>query len=294
MSENSRRADLEKFLTTAIARGLTHKLACLVVRGQHRFEFHAGSSTPQTEYDLASLTKIFCTTLLTAQAVTEHKLRLDEQPWPNWPGVTVEQVLTHRAGLPPWVEISNIQDALAVKLVAKPNTQTVYSDMGFIALGVLLEDRLGKKLNQLYTKPHVHFLGAEPVDDPRCRALGGVAGHSGLFGTLGGVYEEAQYFLKCLKNPETPLEHRLKSFAEYPGPRGLGFDKPSENGSTGEALSDKSVGHLGYTGTSVWIDPTQDAIYILLMRRLDDGSRAEELRAFRRQFHQQAACLASS
>lgn len=279
MSENSRRANLEKFLMTAVTRGLTHKLACLVVKGRHTFEFHAGTSKPETEYDLASLTKILCTTLLTAKAVTEKKLRLDEQPWPDWPGVTIEHVLSHRAGLPP----------LAMKPIEKPNTKTIYSDMGFIALGKLLQER-----GCFDMKGPLHFGSPEPVDDPRCLDLGGVAGHAGLFGTLQGVYHEAKFFLKCLKNPDSALEYMLKSFAEYPGPRGLGFDRPSPNGSTGGALSDKSVGHLGYTGTSLWIDPMWDAIYILLMRRLDDGSKAEELMEFRRQFHQQAASFWSS
>lgn len=286
MSENSRRTDLEKFLKTAITQGLTQKLACLAVQGPHKFEFYAGDSQPDTEYDLSSLTKIFCTTLLTAKAVTEKKLQLNEQPWPNWPGVSIEHVLTHRAGLPPWVEITSIKDALAVKPISKPNTQTVYSDMGFIALGALLQER-----GCFEMKGPLHFGGPEPVDDPRCRALGGIAGHAGLFGTLQGVYKESKFLLKCLTNPESSLEYTLKSFAEYPGLRGLGFDKPSPHGSTGDVLSDRAVGHLGYTGTSVWIDPIQNAIYILLMRRLDKGSRSEEMMEFRRKFHQQAASL---
>jgi CubicO group peptidase (beta-lactamase class C family) len=285
---------LQDLLKQAISQGLTKKLACLVAHGQKKFEFHAGSSTPETEYDLASLTKIFCTTLLAAKAVSEKKLKLDEQPWPNWPGVTVEHILAHTAGLFPWAEIEGMADVLAIKPVEKPGVKIVYSDMGFIALGALLEKRLGAKLEELFKKPGMHFRGLEPVDDPRCRILGGVAGHAGLFGTLEGVYEESKFFLKCLKNPETPLEYVLKSFAEYPGPRGLGFDKPSLNGSAGGVMSEKTIGHLGYTGTSVWIDPVQDTIYILLMRRLDAGSRAEELMTFRRQFHQQAASLVSS
>lgn len=285
---------LEDFLKQAITRGLTKKLACLVTHGENKFEFHVGSSKPETEYDLSSLTKIFCTTLLTAKAISERKLSLDERPWPNWTGVTVEHVLAHTAGLPPWVEISNMADVLAIKPTGKPGLKTVYSDMGFIALGALLEERLEDKLEDLFKKPGMHFKGSEPIDDPRCRALGGVAGHSGLFGTLDGVYQESKFFLKCLKNPETSLEHAIKSFAEYPGLRGLGFDKPTAEGSTGGVMSDKTVGHLGYTGTSVWIDPVQDAIYILLMRRLDDGSKAKEIMEFRRQFHQQAASLASS
>lgn len=287
MSEDSRRIILEEYLTEAISNGLTHKLACMVTKGKQKFEFYAGASDPKTEYDLASLTKIFCTTLLTAQAVAEDFLSLDEKPWACWPGVSIEHILTHRAGLPPWVDISNIQDVFNIKPIAKPGKKTVYSDMGFIALGALLEKRLGEPLDKLFEMPHVHFRGPEPVDDARCQALGGVAGHAGLFGTLRGVAEEALFFLMCCKNPQTKLEHVIKKFAEYPGPRALGFDKS-------EALSPKAFGHLGYTGTSAWIDPLEDAVYVLLMRRLDDGSKAEEIKKFRRDFHQRAAALFSN
>lgn len=292
MSEDSRRVVLENYLRQAISKGLTEKLACLVIQGKNKFEFHAGTSDPKTEYDLASLTKIFCTTLVTAQAVSEGLLKLEEQPWPNWPGVSIEHILTHRAGLTPWAEVSSIEEVLAIKPISRPGKKTVYSDMGFIALGALLEQRLGEPLDKLFEMPHMHFKGPESVDDARCRALGGVAGHAGLFGTLEGVAEESLFFLMCLKDPQTKLEKTIKYFAEYPGPRGLGFDKPSKNGSTGGVLSKKAVGHLGYVGTSVWIDPTQDAVYILLMRRLENVSK-EDLMEFRRGFHQQAASLFS-
>ena len=298
MFEDSRRVILEKYLKQAILEGLTKKLACWVLQGKNKFEFHAGASGPETEYDLASLTKIFCTTLLTAQAIAEEKLKLDEQPWPNWPGVTVEHILNHRAGLPPWVEIQTLQDVFKIKPVEKPNQKTVYSDMGFIALGALLEERLGESLDKLCETSGMHFRKFSPlepgvqreielVDDPRCRALGGVAGHSGLFGTLRGVCEESLFFLKCLKSPQTQLEYTIKAFAEYPGPRGLGFDKTTQEGSVRGVLSEKSIGHLGYTGTSVWIDPAQDAIYILLMHRLKD-IQTEKIMNFRREFHRLA------
>ncbi|MBL4819102.1 MAG: hypothetical protein JKY15_07760, partial [Deltaproteobacteria bacterium] len=100
---------------------------------------------------------------------------------------------------------------------------------------------------------------------------------------------------KSLRDPEMPLEKRIKSFAEYQGERPLGFDKPTENGSTGEALSQKSIGHLGFAGSSLWIDPQEGAIYILLLRRLnDDAEVGKAILKLRRAFHQQAAHLGSS
>lgn len=295
MSPDPRRVVLENWLQQPIEQGLTHRVAALFSSPSPlRFEFYAGEANPSTEFDLASLTKILCTTRLAARALVEHKIELQETPWPNWPGVSIEHVLSHRAGLPAWTEITCLEDVFAIKPIAKPGVQTLYSDMGFIALGALLEERFGKTLDQLCCKPNLHFKGPEVVDDPRCQVLGGVTGHSGLFGTLGAVYEEAKFFLKCLKSPESSLEFMIKRFAEYPGPRALGFDKPSENGSTGGVLSPESIGHLGYTGTSLWVDPVQRVIYILLMRRLDNGSKSPEIMELRRRFHQQAASLVSS
>lgn len=282
MFEDPRRTLLEQ----AIEDGLIAHAAALKVHGSKISELYVGTSKSKLEYDLASLTKILCTTYLTAKAVTEKKLQLEERPWIHWPGVSIEHVLAHTSGLPAWREIANMEQVLAVKPVMKPGVQTLYSDIGFMALGALLEKRFSASLDRLYAGHRTHFHGQEPVDDANCRALGGVAGHSGLFGTLQDVYQEAQFFLKCLNQPETPLEKMLKKFAEYPGARALGFDKPTPGGSTGEALSDKSIGHLGFTGTSLWIDPVQQAIYILLTKRLDNGHRKEELLELRRKFHQ--------
>src|SRR3989338_7290180 len=260
MAQESPQTALEDFLEGAIKQRLSHRLAALVAYDGHRFEFHAGDSKPETEYDLASLTKILCTTLLTALAVSEQKLDLDESPWPHWPHVTIRHVLTHQAGLPPYIDVKNQEDVLAIKPTLKPGEQTLYSDMGFIALGYLLEQRLGHKLDYFQhfaqTK-QVHFYGPEPANDKRCRDLGGMTGHAGLFGTLEGVYEEACFFLKCLTNPESKLELTIKYFAEQPGHWALGFAHPTEGGTTGEALSPQSIGHLGYTGTSLWIVATE-------------------------------------
>ncbi|MES2504651.1 MAG: serine hydrolase domain-containing protein [Myxococcota bacterium] len=290
MSTDPRRAVLESFLESVVARGFTDRAAGAVYQMGHLVEAHAGVSDPKLEYDLASLTKILCTTYLAAGAVVEQKLDLQETPWPAWPGVTVEHLLAHRSGLPAWREIHSIADVLAVEPTEKPGIVTVYSDIGFMALGDLLEQRLGQKLDHLYAHEAVHFHGPVPVNDANCRALGGVAGHAGLFGTLDAVLDEAKHILKCLKNPESEFEEMIYRFARFPGSRGLGFDKASPEGSGGGVLSEQAVGHLGFTGTSLWIDPVDGAVYILLLRRLDEGQKKDELLEIRRQFHR---CLSS-
>ncbi|MBH1989479.1 MAG: beta-lactamase family protein [Myxococcaceae bacterium] len=286
--------DLETVLENAIAEGFTQKAAALVSCPKGRIELYGGEADRDTLFDLASLTKILCTTVLAAQAVITDRLLLDEEPWSAWPGVRVRDVLAHQAGLPPFVEIAQREDVYQIPLKYPPRTQTVYSDIGFIALGDLLEQRLGRKLDQLLCFPQLHFGGPEPVFDPRCRALGGVAGHAGLFGTLLGVEQRAQFLLGCLHRPHSLLELEIQSFANEPGLRALGFDKPSETGSTIGVLSVRSVGHLGFTGTSVWLDPESQAIYILLLSRLDAGERASDLLSIRQAFHQQAARWVSS
>ncbi|MEM7495219.1 MAG: serine hydrolase domain-containing protein, partial [Myxococcota bacterium] len=125
----------------------------------------ANPVSPDTVYDLASLTKVLSTTLLCAVAVTAGKLRLNETPWPWWPGVTVAHVLSHTAGLPAWVPLWRGADVVscdtrrralaslrAVALQARPGTRCVYSDVGFIALGLLLPRRLGGTLPTLFRR----------------------------------------------------------------------------------------------------------------------------------------------
>ncbi len=282
---------IKGLLEQAVREGLTPGAACFVSHGSQEFELHVGNSKPELEYDLASLTKILCTAYLTHQAVVEGRLAVDETPWSQWPGVSVRHVLDHNAGLPAWVRVHSFDDLKQIKLVSRPGEKRVYSDIGFMALGQLLEQRMGQKLDALFPPTQnqdrlagrslgvgwPHFHGPVAVDDENCRDLGGVAGHAGLFGTLGAVKSQAQYF----------LEHLDK--------QALGFDKPTPGGSTGEVLSAKAVGHLGFTGTSLWLDPETRSIYILLTRVLGrDNATRDRLKKLRREFHQQAAALGTS
>ncbi len=324
--------------------------------GVHRFGFagHLGQDGQQGVYtgaesvfDLASLTKVLSTTLLSAMAVADGRLALDEQPWPGWPGVTVRHVLAHRAGLPGWRPLFEeamsrrqvgllpgrrtvVDAAQAVVPDARPDAHTLYSDIGFIALGALLEDRFGERLDRVFddaaraaygetTLRYVPIFeqGYVPrisacaptercgwrgrvmrgqVHDDNCFAMGGIAGHAGLFGTLGDVQRATCALLDvvCGRRTDAAWTDVLREFAAAPGERGLGFDRPTPGGSTGDVLSAAGVGHLGFTGTSLWLDGQSEvgpAYFVLLTNRVHPTRDNDKIRAFRRVFHHGAMAV---
>jgi CubicO group peptidase (beta-lactamase class C family) len=131
------------------------------------------------------------------------------------------------------------------------------------------------------------------VHDDNCLVMGGVAGHAGLFGTAMGVLGVARAWLEQRLPLLDPVasSHVIAEFTRpstVPGStRRLGFDGPSPDGSgaTGRALSIQAYGHLGFTGTSLWIDPPTQAIYILLSNRVHPTRNDDRIRALRRDFH---------
>jgi CubicO group peptidase (beta-lactamase class C family) len=139
------------------------------------------------------------------------------------------------------------------------------------------------------------------VHDDNCLVMGGVAGHAGLFGTATGVLGVARAWLEH-RLPLLDADKSAAVIAEFTTPssvpgstRRLGFDGPSPDGSgaTGHALSSQAYGHLGFTGTSVWIDPPARAIYVLLSNRVHPTRSDDRIRALRRDFHRLAAELES-
>jgi serine-type D-Ala-D-Ala carboxypeptidase len=135
------------------------------------------------------------------------------------------------------------------------------------------------------------------VHDDNCLVMGGVAGHAGLFGTAMGVLGVARAWLEC-RLPLLDADTSAAVVTEFTTPstvpgstRRLGFDGPSPDGSgaTGDALSSLAYGHLGFTGTSLWIDPPTRAIYILLSNRVHPTRNDDRIRALRRDFHRFAA-----
>jgi serine-type D-Ala-D-Ala carboxypeptidase len=129
--------------------------------------------------------------------------------------------------------------------------------------------------------------------------MNGVAGHAGLFGSVGGVLAIARAWLER-RLPGVPAWAQAPLWGLFSTPssvpestRRRGFDGPAPDGSgsTGTALPSSAIGHLGFTGTSVWIDPERQAIYVLLSNRVHPNRHDQRIRALRQRFHHLAAAL---
>ena len=316
-------------------------------------------------YDLASLTKILCTTSLTALAVSEGVLELDmpvPEPWnTGCPGATLADLLEHCSGYAAHREYFNevapySADGILERIVATPpayplRSKAVYSDLGFMVLGRWLEQAYGRDLEVLFTdkvmlalgldakpiphlgfyplhgnppppRPHRERIAPTEVYDPALHpegvpshfelrknaevahgfvhddnafVWGGVAGHAGLFGTAHGVLEVAIAWVQHLLPGLAPaVRDRFWQSSTVSGStRRLGWDGPSSDGSgtAGRAVTEHAVGHTGYTGTSLWIDPAAEGgpvICVLLSNRVHPVRTNDAIKAFRPRFHEAA------
>jgi serine-type D-Ala-D-Ala carboxypeptidase len=240
---------------------------------------------------------------------------------------TIRDLLAHCAGLCAHAalyesgtgRIEFEQSIAELPLEYPPRTQAVYSDLGFILLAFICEDasggvplaqqfeavasELGSEVMfapDLDLKPQCAPTGVEPwrgrllqgeVHDANAWALGGVAGHAGLFGTASGVGKFAQLVLRGLSGESTVLgrPETLRLFATpttIPGSsRALGWDTMRPTSSCGTRMSASSIGHTGFTGTSLWIDPGRDLYFVLLTNRTLASGDNERMQALRRAFH---------
>jgi len=209
---------------------------------------------------------------------------------------------------------------LALPPEAAPGERSVYSDIGFILLGFVLADVGGSSLNSQMTDlasqlalgdveylPPAHWLPRtaptefDPwrnrlltgeVHDENASALDGVAGHAGLFGTAGAVGRFARAVLGALSSSNSSEAAALPRMSEFaartgvPGSsRALGWDTMLVTSSCGSRLSPRAIGHTGFTGTSLWVDPEQDLYVVLLTNRVHPTRSNEALRAIRPRVH---------
>ncbi|MFO0907815.1 MAG: DUF1343 domain-containing protein [Isosphaeraceae bacterium] len=314
--------------------GRRGKIAYVKAFGSRSLEPKSEPMTRDTVFDMASLTKPLATATSILILVERGQLRLDdrlEKLLPEFRGqgkgrVTVEQLLRHRAGFiadnpigdfrsgpeNAWKAIANSS------LVYAPGESYIYSDVGFMILGKIVEKVSGETLDQFARKNVFEPLGmvssgfrpsgtsampdipieriapTEPespgkpmlrgvVHDPRSRALGGVAGHAGLFSTADDV---AVYAQTLLNGGEAPNGSRLLSPltirsmidpADTPEGqrRGLGWDVEIPHSSPRGTLFGKwGFGHTGFTGTSLWIDVETGTFVVVLSSRLHpDGKQ---------------------
>src|SRR5450432_449692 len=268
--------------------------------------------TPDTIFDIASLTKVIATTTAAMQLVEQGKLRLNDPVVKYIPefaqngkdDITVRDLLTHYSGLPPDLDLTQpwsgrdtgYSMAFASTPIAPPETRFIYSDVNFIVLAALIERVSGQPLDTYCEKNIFAPLGMShtrfrpPADwmkqiaptqydehnqmlhgvvhDPTVRRMGGVSGHAGLFSTADDLAKFAQALLDghpilsalAIEKMTTPQQPPAATTL-----RGFGWDIDSPFSSNrGEFLPVGSFGHTGFTGTSLWIDPTTRTYIILL------------------------------
>lgn len=305
--------------------------------GRLTVDVDSAAVSVETPYDLASLTKVLATTPLIMQLIAGAPLALDEPisaSFGEWRGadreaVAVRDLLEHASGLaarlvdaPPAGRREFEHDICTMPLEYKPRSQSIYSDLGFILLGFLVEDRGGAPLATQFDSmmnrlrldlsfglaPELRKLAAPtlPLDedprrgrmlvgevhDPYAAALGGAAGHAGLFGTASAVGAIASLFLRAARGADGPVPFSPAAVATFtrrsivPGSsRALGWDTMLPTSSCGTYMSPAAFGHVGFTGTSLWIDPERDRYYVLLSNRACGGGSLDAMRAVRRAFH---------
>lgn len=211
-----------------------------------------------------------------------------------------------------------LAQALRVPLTANPGSRAEYSDIGFILLGQAMEKLSGEPLDQFcrreifakLDRAHTCFnptadlkLAIPPTEDDRtfrhrliqgevndenASVMGGVAAHAGCFSTVLDV----SVFAQCILQGGTPLVKRetleiftLRQDSPTGTSRALGWDTPSQPSQSGRYFSSRSYGHLGYTGTSLWIDPDRRLSVTLLTNRTWPDRGSQSIKQFRPAFH---------
>ena len=305
-----------------------------------------------TIYDLASLTKPLVTSLLCSLRFDRAELSLDdlvskylsEFEKTDKSTITLRDLLTHTSGLPAWrpLYISNELPEQVISSIANepleytPRTRVVYSDLGFITLGLLLERTSGKQLAELAREEifqplalsHTYFNPERAlqtgiaaceignaferntctengmpnydrwrqgviwgeVHDGNAYFLGGSAGHAGLFSTAGETATIAKQFIAAhsiLLKKETCAIFKTNFTSGLNESRSAGWQLASTLDSTaGSSLPPTSFGHNGFTGTSCWVDPVHERIFVLLTNRTHARALPfANINAVRRKFH---------
>jgi CubicO group peptidase (beta-lactamase class C family) len=243
--------------------------------------------------------------------------------------VTVRHLLTHTSGLPAHREYFKtvqtrrdvVARALAEALEAEPGVKSVYSDIGFILLGEILERLTGRPLDPMASERIFAPLGMagtmfHPAAELRARiaptendsefrkrvlrgevhdenawVMGGVSGHAGLFSTAGDLAVFCQMLLNGGQYAHQRLLRR-STIAQFTAAdslsantRALGWNVPTPESSSGRYFSPRSFGHTGFTGTSMWVDPDKQLFVVLLTNRVHPTRQNEKIQQVRPALH---------
>jgi beta-N-acetylhexosaminidase len=305
--------------------------------GTYAYDLKAREISNATLFDLASVSKVIGTTSSVMLLADRGKIGLDDPVSKYIPQfadppksqITIRHLLLHRGGLPPfrklWEFCRSANEALdsvfATPLIAPPGDTTIYSDLGFITLGKVVEKVSGMSLdafsdkeffgplgmrNTLYRPPSRVWTRIAPtefdstwrgrlvrgtVHDENAAFLGGVSGHAGLFSTA----SDLAVFMQMIMSGGTYGGRRYLSdsiihlFTGVRGPgqdRYLGWDARAAKGSSsGSLFSTASFGHTGFTGTSIWVDPERKVAVIFLTNRVNPTRANGKIAGVRPRLH---------
>ncbi len=317
--------------------------------GLARREGGAQLLTPETRFDLASLSKALATSVATMFASEEGLVRLTEPLGqtldlrPPLADLTPWHLLSHCSGLPAWLPLHERAEAAGLlespvpqrrswmrrqvaetPLEYRPRSRSVYSDLGFMVLEWLLEIRTGERMDG-YLRQRFHVpLGLErtgyvdlenpretsdffvateccpwrgrvlqgEVHDHNTWVMGGVCGQAGLFSTAWEVHLMLADLWKSWQSIGGILAtDTVRRFWEVAGVPGscfrLGWDGPSPTGysAAGRLMDRAAVGHLGFTGCDIWLDPAMGYWVVLLTNRVHPRTDNRRIAQFRPALH---------
>jgi CubicO group peptidase (beta-lactamase class C family) len=341
--------DAHAFPGACIEVGRHDRVVWNAALGRLTYDPDAPSATAETVFDLASLTKVIATTTLVMRHLDAGRLKLQD-PVVNWlrywrgqdrETVTVGDLLAHSSGLSAYLPFyrdytgrAEFEHAICtLPLEYTPRTQAVYSDLGFMLLGFIVEDAapagyayggaagafdpasaLAEQFHRIaafltpdpltFNPPRAWRSRCAPteidpwrgrllvgeVHDENCWALGGAAGHAGLFGTAAAVGSFGRAFLRTVRGElllaQLTTVHEFIRKREVPGSsRALGWDTMLPSSSCGTLMSPTAVGHTGFTGTSLWIDWERDLYVVLLTNRVNPTRDNNAIREVRPKVH---------
>jgi CubicO group peptidase (beta-lactamase class C family) len=328
--------------------GVLHPEEKFAIESIGGFTYRADSPRVHTDtiFDMASVSKAIATTSMAMLLWERGQLDLDAPLAQQLSGflesgskagpraalrlqVTSRMLLAHCSGLPAYAPLYKtcatandvLEACMHMPLETIPGTHTIYSDIGFILLGFLLEQIAGERLDSFCQRevfallgmsstmycPPVELRGSIPptadkenfrgrilqgeVHDGNCWRLGGVSGHAGLFSTVPDILRLADCLLDRGGNifrPETISQFTTRQIMPPSSSWALGWDTPTAPSSSGSLFSAHSVGHLGYTGTSLWIDFDKQVAIVLLTNRTypgDEAAISETIKSVRPRFH---------
>ena len=288
--------------------------------GHYTYDQNSPEVSVNTIFDLASVSKVIATTTAVMLCYDRGLFKLDDLVAKYIPEfsqhekghIRIKNLLLHNSGLPSWKKFYELydnpddvlKDIYASSLEYPTGTKMLYSDLGMITMGKIIEKVTGKSLDkfcrdEIFIPLEMKNTGYNPapeiknsiapteldnywrnrqlqgeVHDETAFLLGGVAGHAGLFSTASDLSKILQMLLnkgeykgRIFIKPET-IAFFTRKYSSLSS-RALGWDTKSVEGSSaGRLFGSNSFGHTGYTGTSVWADPSRNLAVIFLTNRV--------------------------